>query len=267
MKIKKDEKNQKNHEGLINNETGISGSIDNASPSDTNNYNPDEKSEGNKKKQNKQIIWVIFFMAAILLIIFIAPIVNNAIFNRFDYNGLIFHKTKQGAVNFYSTRVPTINFIPEKGVLIEKKQISSSFAIDFREDPRDSDFINVEVNPQNITFLKQRPVYLSLNASDPTCNHNIISVVELTQFLIKFGDMDVRGAVVNPDYAAAKKVPYITCQNSTQNTVILLASGPENKIVKVKDNCYKIEYKDCNILPASEKFILEILEGYMSYFK
>jgi len=50
---------------------------------------------------------------------------------------------------------------PEPGSFVRGEDITGTYALNLREDPRKSDSINVEVNPGNITFLKNKTVYLS----------------------------------------------------------------------------------------------------------
>ena len=42
--------------------------------------------------------------------------------------------------------------------------------------------------------------------------------------------------------------------------------GILTEIKKINRDCYELTYKDCEINQVSEKFILLVLERYMSYF-
>lgn len=239
-------------------------------------FSEDIKKESElKEKQNKQVMWAVILILSVIVIVLATPHVVNNYFNKFDYHGLEFQKTRLGKINFYSTRIPIIvdsNNVPAgtglavEGIESEKKLIGT-YALNLREDPRNSDNIKVDLDVNNITFIKQKTVYASFNSSDPPCQHNVISAAEIARFLIDFGGLKAEGAVVNEDYAELNKIPYVTCESNPDNTVILIKDGNETKISKLKKNCYEIMYKDCEILPVSEKFILSILEGYINSLK
>lgn len=220
-----------------------------------------------KEKQNKQILWAVILMLSILVIILLTPYVINNFFNKFTYIGLDFQKTRLEKIDFYSARVPTTVTMPVTGALISLDKITGNYPVNFRNDPRKLEYIKVEIPDNKISFLKDNIVYISLNSNDPPCEQNVISAVTLTNFLIDFGSLKVRGAITDKNYSEANNVPYVTCENSPRNTVILLKSGNETIIKKDKDNCYELIYNNCEILPVSEKFILSILENYMSFFE
>lgn len=221
-----------------------------------------------EEKQNKQVLWAVILMAGVILIILAAPYFMNNYINKFDYNGIEFQKTMMGKIVFYSANIPI--YSPKNSVTgsaieesnSERKQIGE-YAINLRTDPRTTDDINVDVDYSNLTFRMDKTVYATYNSSDPPCQHNVISAAILARYLLDFGKMDVEGAVMEPEYAKANKIPYVTCENSPDNTVIRIVNGKENKISKVGDRCYELQYKECDILPVTEKFILVVTEGYM----
>lgn len=223
--------------------------------------------EKTKAKQNKQIFWAIVLIAAIIVIIIFIPIIKTNFLNKFNYQGLVFQHTQMGKIDFYSTKVPMTKITPSNGSLIKKSQISGHFALDLRNDPRVNKNISIEVLDNRIGFIKDGIVYITFDSDDPACPQNVISAVTITNFLIDFAGLKLSGATTDKNYSIATKTPYITCDTTRENTVIWFHEGEENKVKKIRSNCYELTYKDCDMLPVAEKFVLEILKGYMEYFE
>ncbi len=211
---------------------------------------------GLNKKQNKQVLWAVILMIGILLIVLFVPYVVKNHFNKFRYIKLDFEKTQLGEIFFYSTKIP----------ITKGDEVTGFYTMNFRNDPRKLEYVNMSI-PQNlIGFEKNETVYISFNPGMQACDDNTIALMNLAGFLRDFGSLDIKSAVHNEPYAT-EDIPYITCENSPNNTVLWLNSGPQTKIKKTGKNCYQLEYNNCEILPVTEKFMLIVLEGYMSYFK
>jgi ABC-type multidrug transport system fused ATPase/permease subunit len=225
--------------------------------------------ENTSKKQNRQIIYAVVLMILVILIILLTPYVMKNYINKFTYNKLDFYKTKVGEIQFYSTMIPVTD---------KQMNIISAYPLNLRNDPRKLDYIkdivngtNEVINDENdsesqIIFKKFLPVYISLQSDSPRCEDNMIAVVGLSQFLKEFGNFTVNAAMDNKTYANETGYPYVTCNNHPTNTVIHLISGNSTEVIKFNDNCYELVYSNCEITQVTEKFILEILEGYMVYF-
>ncbi len=213
-----------------------------------------------KEKQNKQIMWAIILMAAMIIIILSVPFFVSNYINKFDYKGLEFTKTKLGKIDLYTSSIPIVG----SSGSITGKNILSEYSFYLRNDPRKLENVEAALDVNNITFIKNKAVYISYNSSDPRCEYNTVSAAELGRFLINFGNLNATGSFVNEDYAKAGKVPYVTCENTLHNTVILVFSGDEDKVSKRNENCYELEYKECDILQVIERFILAITEGYLN---
>jgi len=232
-------------------------------PDNMDTISDEMKSEESRKKQNKQLIWATVLMISVIAIILIVPYLMNNYFNKFDYNGIEFTKTKFGKLDVYVGELPIFN--SDSGNAITGKSIASIYSLYLRNDPRKLDNVDVLLDVNNITFIKKKTVYVSYNSSAPPCNYNVVAAAELGKFLINFGGLDVEGAFINKDYAEQSKTPYVTCENHPDNTVVLVVSGQENKISKIKINCYEVQYKDCDILDVTEEFIISVSEGYINY--
>jgi len=210
-----------------------------------------------KKKQNKQIAWILFLLIGLILIILLVPFINNNYLSKFNYYNLDFQKTQLGELIFYSAKIPIINI---------HGNVVADYSINFRKDPRKLEEIKVDIKGDSIVFRKSKQVYITLNPDMEKCENNIIAMANLAGFLINFAELEVEGASTDKDYAEIQDFPYVTCQTHPENTVIFINSGDENMIKQTGSNCYEIKYKDCEILEVSEKFIHVILENYMDYF-
>jgi hypothetical protein len=223
--------------------------------------NTEESKEGSsktlRKKQNKQILWALVLMISVIIIIFLVPYIKQNVFNKFEYAEFDFYKANIEGINFYYTEIPLIN---QYGFPI------GEYSIYFRNDPRELENISVDIIENKVEFQKQDWVYISIQYDAPICEDNIVSVVGLTNFLDKFGDLQVKGAMNDVVYASNNNLEYITCNTNPNNTVIEFRTGNETMISKTGRNCYEIAYKDCEINRVTEKFILTIMEGYMEKY-
>jgi hypothetical protein len=210
-----------------------------------------------KKKQSKQILWVVIIMVVLLLIVLGVPYVSGNYFNKFVYLKLDFEKTRLGDIRFYSTRIPVANFNGE---------VTGTFSMNFRNDPRKLEYIDYDVPENKIKFKKDNITYISFNPDMETCEDSALALITFSNFLRDFGQLNISSATTYYDFSRDNNLSYRTCENSPDNTVILLDSGDKTEIKKISDKCYSITYNNCEILPATEKFMLIILEDYMTYF-
>lgn len=222
----------------------------------------DEKdNENNLKKENRQIMWMMTLMTLIIIIVIMVPYVYNNFINKFDYNGLEFQKTKLGDLVFYSSKFPVVS---------GTGQVIGDYAVNLRNDPRELDDVIVNVTDNKIQFAlegnKFGTTYISLNPFMKMCEDTVISMAALSGFLGDSG-LEVKSAYTDKAYARENNGTHRWCYDSGFDTVIIVTDGNETSITEIAPNCYKISYKDCEILKASERFELLILEEYADRFK
>ncbi|MFA7708366.1 MAG: hypothetical protein WCX73_05435 [Candidatus Pacearchaeota archaeon] len=210
-----------------------------------------------KQKQNRQVIWALILMVCVIAIIFLVPYIKQNFFNKFEYISLDFYKTTTDGINFYYTEIPLVN--------VYNFPIGE-YSIYFRNDPRNLANVSVDIIENKIQFQKNNSVYISIQSDAPICDDNIVSIVGLTSFLDKFGNLTVKGAMSDALYSSDNNLAYVTCETNPNNTVLLFKTGNETKISKTGKNCYELIYKDCEINRATEKFILTIMESYMNKY-
>ena len=220
--------------------------------------------EENEKKQNRQVMWAIILMVSLIVIILGVPFITKNYINKFDVHGLEFQKTRLGDLIFYSTKIPKINGLTG--------DVIGDYSINFRSDPRELDYIELVDIPNNtITFMKDMrgfytPVYLSLDSNLEVCEDSGIALMNLAGFLRDSG-LEVKSAVTNKTYAEENDIEFATCLERPGNTVIRFHSANKTAIYKTSKNCYDIVFKDCEIIPVTERFELIMLEEYLSHFE
>ncbi|MEK6872891.1 MAG: hypothetical protein AABW90_02680 [Nanoarchaeota archaeon] len=231
----------------------------------TENINNETAGEQNDKDleeiQNKQIKMAVFFMIGVILILVLVFFIKGNFIDKFNYKGLVFQKTQLGDIMFYSTRFPVVEVTG---------QVIGDYAINLRNDPRKLAFISINTTNEKIEFAidkgKYDPVYISLNPFMKNCEDSGLALLELSGFL-KDSGLEVRSSVTDKAYAEANNLIQRWCYNSAFDTVIIITSGNITTINEIAPNCYEIVFKECEILQASERFMLVVLEDYASRFK
>ena len=227
----------------------------------TSKINIDEDNKDIEGIQNKQIKWSVFLMVSIIFIIVVVPFINNNFINKFDYNGLTFQKTQLGDLIFYSTRFPVVRVTG---------QIVGDNAINLRNDPRDLEYIPVNVTNDRIDFVRSRsryaPVYIALDPFMDVCEDTGIALIALSGFLRDSG-LEVKSAVIDKDYAKENNQTHRVCDTAEYDTLIIIRVGNQTTINEIQPNCYEMRFNNCEILQVSEKFILTILKEYVDRFE
>jgi hypothetical protein len=209
-------------------------------------------------KRNRQILWTIVLMTSIIAIIILVPLIKHNFIDKFVYSKLDFQKTRLGDMVFYSTYLPVADSSGQK--------IIGTFSINFRNDPRKLESIPVDMKSEFITFNKKDVVYVSIGDMNRNCLEGTAATLTLAGFLRQFAQMNVSAGMSNEQTANENNFPYITCENSKNNTVIKIIEGDKTEIRQINSNCYELEYKECEVMKVSEKFIIEIIKGYMKDF-
>lgn len=221
-------------------------------------------SEEVEKLHESQLKWAVILMVGIILVLIVVPFVKINYFDKFDYHGLTFQKTKLGEIEFYSTKFPVVG---------TTGQVIGEYAVNLRSDPREIESIPVKATFDNIDFrfgkdkngkIVYDPTYISLDPEMPICEDSTLAILTLSGFL-KDSGLDVRSASMNKSYAEENNMTYKRC--SEDSTVIMITPGNENKITEIGEVCYEIRFKDCDILPVSERFVLQLLEQYGEAFQ
>jgi len=211
------------------------------------------------KKQNKQLIWAVILMLCLIIIVLIVPFIMNNFVNKFNYLGLTFYKTKTGTVVLYSTSIPVID---AKGNTI------GDYKMNFRSDPRKLNYINTNSIADNeIRFVREKTIFIATSTEMKGCEDTYLAIANFANFLNGFARLNLKGAVSNKTYAKENNITYASCKDYPDNTVISINSGNSTKIERNSETCYNIIYEGCDIIKATEKFNLMVINSYMKYYQ
>ena len=213
-----------------------------------------EKMEGKKEELEIKIskeAWIVIGIIAVTIIAIAAIVYVSKGAGKFEYNGIQFQKEYTGQILFYAAKVPVFDSYG--------RQVGIN-SIDFRNDPRKLEDIPVETQG-DISFIRDKTVYVTYSDLEQ-CSYNGVAAINLGRFLGNAG-LSIRGAVMN-ESGNSSNIPYATCSLFPENTVIEVKNGDRTEIRQTSENCYEIVSKECEILEATEKFQLVVLEQYMA---
>jgi len=195
-----------------------------------------EISEGDRKDyEAKQIIHhtklftkiSVFLGVIILLIIFSYIFVNSA--KNFEYRGLTGDVVKEGELIFYQTSVPVIN---------DGKLVPYNFYL--RNNPEKLDKIPFEAD----NFKLYKKVVLK-EEGDLRCEgKGVIAVANLAKLY------QVLGAEIIKDQEAE-------CDPAGRYMLLTLKESDKTWIEEVGPGCYNVNVKNCEVLEALERLMVE----------
>jgi hypothetical protein len=184
---------------------------------------------------------IIVMMAFVLFFLGVLWLINY--FNHFSVGGVIFEidKTDMVGKTLYKTTLP-VHYQDS----VTGKVVSAEYRFYFRNDPRTLDKIPME---GNITVMPNMVVNMT---RDFNCNGDgMIAVANLLN-LYKVIGVDV----IKDDKA--------TCDKNGQYTFLRITDGKDENYTGIIEyglsgGCYNLYVNNCEILPVTEKFMLETL--------
>ena len=185
-------------------------------------------SKNNQAEQENKILRNIFIGIGIIILLFLG-IWFGQMNKTFEYAGLEWDTIKAGNIKFYHTEF--------------QSSPTNMHQVYLRNDPRklvEEIKFNGELKVAKMAAMK------GIGKFD--CDgYGIISQVSLEQTL---GAFNV--SIIKDENA--------TCDEQNRYTFIEFFEGDETRIDQVMDDsCYKIAVKDCDIMRAKERFIVEII--------
>lgn len=194
-----------------------------------------------KEAEKKQLFYAVIIMAAVLVLFFAA----YAMFQqskKFEYNGFKFEKIMYDKLPLYYTKISITRM---DGNII-------NYNLYLRNDPRKN---NIE-SDAFVQFMRGT-IFVSLNKDFEKCEDTNLAMTNIGMLFGAIG-LDLRGALDNLEQAETLKRPYVTCENTKNNTVILYTEADKTSIIQQGD-CYAINVANCGILNATEAFIMQVL--------
>jgi len=207
------------------------------------------KSGKQNKKHSKQLTYVVVACIIIVVCMFIyywASIAST----KFEYLGLNFQKTNEGNLVFYKS---SVQITQADGKLF-------NYVLNLRNDPRELD-----VPKFPIRFLKTNKTFISINPDIGECDDATLAFMTIGQFVGAMG-IDGKGAFANKSLADEKQTPYVTCENSKTNTVLLFEAGNKTSIVK-EGECYRIKIANCELVKAVEEIEVGAIASARGYIR
>jgi hypothetical protein len=182
------------------------------------------------EKYNKILKWILIGIV-LVSIGFLATLFLIDNLKTFNYSGMKFDKVQEGQVLFYHTSFP---------VIFQGKNVTYNLYI--RTDPRTFD--NVPFN-ETITAREMTVINIS---NELNCNGDgVIAIANMEQLFPYIGMNMIQDSNASCDPQA--RYMFIDVKKSNQTS-----------INKFGTSCYEINVNNCEILKATEKFIVEILK-------
>lgn len=190
------------------------------------------KIEENSKQQNKIIVGFFIFVGVVAIVI-TAWIFISYMGSHVSYRGIEFDVVDEIAP--YRITLP----INAGGGITGSVVKENDFYFYLRNDPRDLEAIEFDAD---IVFLKD--MVLSMPDSLHCEGDSIISIANLARLY------QVLGTIVIKDENAG-------CDDQGRYVFLEIQEGEETKITQTGPSCYLISVNNCEILPATEKFMVE----------
>jgi len=195
----------------------------------TNNSISKKQSKTNEMVFKKFLISILIF----LIILFVGWFLIS-LTNVFNYKDVKYTIIKEKGVTFYHTVFPGY---------FENKPVEINLYL--RNDPR---FLDKTIPFQGDLILNKLAV-INLTGDFSCSGDGVISVANLNQIYNFMGITLI-------------KDPNATCDNSSRYTFIRLIESNETKIEEFSPSCFNIHINNCEVLPATERFLLESFYEY-----
>ncbi|MCX8159021.1 MAG: hypothetical protein N3D20_01880 [Candidatus Pacearchaeota archaeon] len=198
--------------------------------------------------KHKEVVYAIIWIL-ILVIVFVVSFYLFRNIGRIEYEGMYFVKEKLGEVILYHYKYYIMDEVNGK---------IYSYNLYLRNDPRKN---NVNVEADGFKFFIGKPFILGLNSTGlGNCSLSMVAMDTLIQFIMYNNHLQKpKVGTVDKNESMEKNMTYVRCEKYPLNTVIIIESANESKIIG-KDNCFILKVKDCEITQVTEKFILEALK-------
>lgn len=189
-----------------------------------------EISEKERVKNEKKILRNVLLVIGVMIMVFVSYLVASYFISNFEYEGVRFSVVSDEFVGvLYNTYVP---------VVYDGKNANYNFWL--RNDPRKT-IREVEFDGD----LAIKPLMVINITGDLNCNGDGIIAIPNLSNLYKVAGADV------------VKNSTVTCSASGEYSYIDIQAGNETKITEVAPACYEISVNNCEILMATERFMIE----------
>lgn len=181
------------------------------------------------KKENKILRNILIFIGIFFLVFAIVFIIAT-IKNKPDYNGVTFHVVQEGQLIFYQTSFDRI---------YQGKPIIYNFYL--RNNPKE---LGKEVPFNGEINLKK---FLILN----TTTENLFCDGDWSLAIGNLQNLEIFNIKVMKDENAS-------CNSDGAYMFVQIEEGNETKVEQYGPSCYRLTVANCEILPVTERFMIEI---------
>jgi len=200
--------------------------------------------------EDKKFHWILGVIAGLVVLFLLASATFRSI-NSFEYEGLTFTKEKFGNIPLYKYQLLTNQIDKITGNVIGITEVN----LNLRIDPRKN---TVPIEGEIYFAPREKFVYVSVNATDlARCEYSSVGIATLSVFLSQSG-FTLKGASPDATQAEEARVRHTTCDSRPDNTVILIQASEETKVTN-EENCHTIDISNCEVLEATEKYIVQAI--------
>lgn len=193
-----------------------------------------------KKSREEQLKLVLILMGIVLAAAIATYFVIDG-FKKFDYGGLKYEEILFDKMPFYHGKLPLRSITGE---------VIANYNLYLRNDPRELEDISVL---GNVYLLKNTLVSITPEA-EQGCEDSGIAGASLFSFLQQAARINVQIAYTDEAYAEEKNALFAVCDGSADYSTIVIMKGEKNEIRQDSQNCYTLEFKDCEIMKVVERF-------------
>ncbi len=198
-------------------------------------------------KYTKQIKYVVIVMFCLLSAFFVSIwLINES--KTFRYAGLDFKKIKFGELPLFHAKIPITSITGD---------LVAEYNLYLREDPR-----KLDIPIQGKIRLK-KTIIQAVNKSIK-CPLEGVAGVNFGQFLRAAGIKKIDGTT-NLTKSQEENIPFVSCEQEREESILIITEGEETKITQEAKNCYVIEFADCELLQAIERFMVGIIANSKGY--
>jgi len=179
---------------------------------------------------NKTLKMILIGSVSIILLVLLFFLIIDSI-RHIKYNGTDFEVQKEGEIIIYKTAFPVYSSITGKHI--------ADYNIYLRTDPRELEDIPLTGNVNTLN-----PIVLNMTEDFNCDGDGVIAVANFAQSFNALGSKVI-------------KDPKAKCDLNGKYTFIQIRSANETSIVQYGPSCYYINVNNCEILKATERFMLE----------
>jgi hypothetical protein len=189
------------------------------------------------KKQNKTLGNILVFIGILFLVLILSFIVTR-VSNNPSYNGVTFNVIKEGELTFYQTSFKVLY-----------KGENATYNIYLRNNPKE---LAKEVPFNGELNLKNN---LVLN----TTTENLFCEGDWNLAIGNLQNLKIFNINIMKDENAS-------CSSRGEYMFVQIEEGNETRIEQYGPSCYKLIVSDCEILPVTERFMIETFSKVNSMF-